>query len=78
MRDILKTEAYVPVPLGTRDEPFYRMAHILKEEIRKVKWAHAEMGQALSWEDAHRVWMEDNQSKIDAFIRTTLERDPVH
>lgn len=78
MRDILKTEAYVPVPPETMDDPFYSMARIIKEEIRKVKWTQAEMGHTISWEDAHRFWMQENELKIDTFIRNTLERDAVH
>ncbi len=74
MRDILKTEGYVPVPPETTDDPFFRMARIIKEEIRKIKWTQAEMGHTISWEEAHRRWIADNQRKIDLFACNILER----
>ena len=35
-------------------DPFYRITHLIKEEIRKYKWIEGEKGRKLSWERARQ------------------------
>ena len=44
MRQILETKEHVPVPPITYSDPFYRITHFIKEEIRKYKWIEGEKG----------------------------------
>jgi hypothetical protein len=48
MRQILETEEYVPIPPIMYSDPFYRITHLIKEEIRKYKWIEGEKGRKLS------------------------------
>ena len=54
MRQILETEEYVKVPPMLYSDPFYRITHLIKEEIRKYKWLEGEKGRKLSWEQRGR------------------------
>ena len=72
MRDILKTEDYVPVPPMMLSDPFYRMTYLVKEEIRKYKWTEGEKGRQLTWDDAREEWMNTHRERYEAFVKQTL------
>ncbi len=72
MREILKTEDYVPVPPMMMGDLFYRITYIMKEEIRKHKWIEAEKGRLLTWDEACKEWMSKHQDEFEQFLRETL------
>jgi hypothetical protein len=72
MRQILGTEAYVPVPPLMYSDPFYRITYLIKEEIRKYKWIEAEKGRPLSWEQARQEWTEAHRESFEKFLIDTL------
>jgi hypothetical protein len=72
MRQILGTEAYVPVPPVMYSDPFYRITYLIKEEIRKYKWIEAEKGRPLSWEQARQEWTCANRQSFEKFLIDTL------
>lgn len=72
MREILKTENYVPVPPMMLNDPFYRMTYLIKEEIRKYKWTEGEKGRSLTWEEARSEWSAKHLDKYVEFVQNTL------
>jgi hypothetical protein len=72
MREILKTEDYVPVPPMMMQDPFYRMTYIMKEEIRKHKWIEGEKGRLLTWDEACEEWMTKHRNTFDKFVSETI------
>ncbi|MCD8482946.1 MAG: hypothetical protein LR015_09955 [Verrucomicrobia bacterium] len=72
MREILKSEDYVPVPPMMLSDPFYRMTYLIKEEIRKYKWTQGEQGRELSWEQSRLEWLEKNRAEYETFLSETL------
>ena len=72
MREILETEAYVPVPPMMYSDPFYRITYLIKEEIRKYKWTEGEQGRKLSWEQARQEWTDAYQKKYEKFLIDAL------
>ena len=72
MREILETEEYVPVPPPIYSDPFYRITHLIKEEIRKYKWIEGEKGRKLSWEQARQEWTDAYRQKYEKFLIDTL------
>jgi hypothetical protein len=56
MRQILETEDHVVIPPMIYSDPFYRITHLIKEEIRKYKWIEGEKGRRLSWPEARAEW----------------------
>ena len=72
MRQILETEEYVPIPPLMYSDPFYRITHLIKEEIRKYKWIEGEKGRKLSWERARQEWTDAYRGKFEKFLIDTL------
>ena len=72
MRQILETEEYVPIPPLMYSDPFYRITHLIKEEIRKYKWIEGEKGRKLSWERARQEWTDVYREKFEKFLIDTL------
>jgi hypothetical protein len=72
MRQILETEEHVQVPPILYSDPFYRITHLIKEEIRKYKWIEAEKGRGLSWEQARAEWTGAHREKYEKFLIDTL------
>jgi hypothetical protein len=72
MRQILETEEYVPIPPIMYSDPFYRITHLIKEEIRKYKWIEGEKGRKLSWERARQEWTDVYREKFEKFLIDTL------
>jgi hypothetical protein len=72
MHQILATEAYVQVPPMMYSDPFYRITHLIKEEIRKYKWIEAERGRPLSWEQACQEWTDVHRQNFESFLMDTL------
>lgn len=72
MREILKSEDYVPVPPMMLSDPFYRMTYLIKEEIRKYKWTQGEQGREMSWEQARQEWIAKYQTDYEKFLSETL------
>ena len=72
MRQILETEEYVPIPPLMYSDPFYRITHLIKEEIRKYKWIEGEKGRKLSWERARQEWTDAYREKFEKFLIDTL------
>ena len=69
---LLETEDYVPVSPEIMADPFYRIAYLVKQEIRKFKWIEAEKGNSLSWEEARKAWSEKYYSSYEQFLKDTL------
>jgi len=72
MREILDTEEHVTIPPMMYSDPFYRITHLIKEEIRKYKWTEGEKGRKLSWEQARQEWTNAHQQKYEKFLIDTL------
>jgi len=72
MRQILETEEHVQVPPSLYSEPFYRITHLIKDEIRKHKWIEAEKGRNLSWEQARAEWTAAHREQYEKFLIETL------
>ena len=72
MRQILETEEHVPIPPIMYSDPFYRITHLIKEEIRKYKWIEGEKGRKLSWERARQEWTDAYREKFEKFLIDTL------
>ena len=72
MRQILETEEYVKVPPMLYSDPFYRITHLIKEEIRKYKWLEGEKGRKLSWEQARQEWTDAQREAYEKFQLDTL------
>jgi hypothetical protein len=72
MREILEIEEHVPIPPMIYSDPFYRITHLIKEEIRKYKWIEGEKGRKLSWEEARKEWTDAYQEKYEKFLIETL------
>jgi hypothetical protein len=53
-------------------DPFYRITHLIKEEIRKYKWIEREKGRRLSWEEARAEWTEAYREQYEKFLVETL------
>lgn len=73
LKQVLDSEDYVPVPPDVTADPFYRIAYLIKQEIRKFKWIEAEKGNDLSWEEARRLWSERHFDSYDQFLKNTLK-----
>lgn len=69
---ILSTEDYVPVSPDMMADPFYRIAYLIKQEIRKYKWIEAENGNPMSWEEARKSWSDQYFTSYEAFLKETL------
>ena len=72
MRQILETEDHVTVPPMMYSDPFYRITHMIKEEIRKYKWIEGEKGRQLSWAEARSEWTQAHREKYEKFLVDTL------
>jgi len=72
MRQILEIEDHVVVPPMMYSDPFYRITHLIKEEIRKYKWIEGEKGRVLSWAEARAEWTEEHREKYEKFLVETL------
>ena len=72
MRRILETEGYVEIPPALYADPFYRITHLMKDEIRKYKWIEGEKGRRLSWEQARQEWSEAHRERFEQFLLDTL------
>ncbi|MGA8656791.1 MAG: hypothetical protein WB586_11650 [Chthoniobacterales bacterium] len=72
MRQILETEEHVQVPPILYSDPFYRITHLIKDEIRKYKWIEAEKGRPLSWEEARAEWTAAHREQYEKFLIETL------
>jgi hypothetical protein len=72
MRQILETEEHVQIPPVMYSDPFYRITHLIKEEIRKYKWIEGEKGRKLSWEQARQEWTDAHREKFEKFLIETL------
>jgi hypothetical protein len=72
MRSILETEEHVQVPPILYSDPFYRITHLIKDEIRKHKWIEAEKGRPLSWEQARAEWAKAHREEYEKFLLDTL------
>jgi len=62
-------------------DPFYRITHLIKEEIRKYKWIEGEKGRKLSWERARQEWpnaitIQANTPRPKSLLRCHC-RDPL-
>lgn len=73
LKQVLDSEDYVPVPPDLTADPFYRIAYLIKQEIRKFKWIEAENGNDMTWEEARRAWSERHFNDYDAFLKHTLK-----
>jgi hypothetical protein len=49
-------------------DPFYRITHLIKEEIRKYKWIEGEKGRKLSWVRARQEWTDAYREKFEKFL----------
>jgi hypothetical protein len=78
MRQILDTEEYVQIPPMMYSDPFYRITHLIKEEIRKYKWIEGEKGRKLSWEQARQEWTDAYRQKFEDFLVNTLSISPAN
>ena len=72
VRQILETEEHVQIPPVVYSDPFYRITHLIKEEIRKYKWIEGEKGRKLSWEQARKEWTDAHREKYEKFLIDTL------
>ena len=72
MREILETEEHVVIPPFVYSDPFYRITHLIKEEIRKYKWLEGEKGRQLSWEQARAEWTKAHREEYEKFLFDTL------
>jgi hypothetical protein len=72
MRQILETEEHVQVPPILYSDRFYRITHLIKDEIRKYKWIEAEKGRPLSWEQARSEWTKLHRADYEKFLFETL------
>jgi hypothetical protein len=72
MRRILETEGYVEIPPALHADPFYRITHLMKDEIRKHKWIEGERGRRLSWEQARQEWIDAHRERFERFLLDTL------
>jgi hypothetical protein len=72
MRQILETEDHVVIPPMIYSDPFYRITHLIKEEIRKYKWIEGEKGRRLSWPEARAEWTRLHRQDYEKFLVDTL------
>jgi hypothetical protein len=72
MRQILETEDHAVIPPMMYSDPFYRITHLIKDEIRKHKWIEGEKGRSLSWEQARAEWTTAHREKYEKFLIETL------
>ena len=68
MRQILETEEHVVIPPMMYSDPFYRITHLIKEEIRKYKWIEGEKGRSLSREQARDEWTKLHRPEYEKFL----------
>lgn len=71
---ILETEDYVPVSPDIMADPFYRIAYLIKQEIRKYKWIESENGNSMSWDQACRTWSDRNFDAYKGFLHEILHK----
>ena len=72
MRQILETEDHVVIPPMMYSDPFYRITHLIKDEIRKHKWIEGEKGRSLSWDQARAEWTAAHREQYEKFLVETL------
>lgn len=72
MRKILDEEGHVAVPPDVMNDPFFRMTHLVKQEIRKYKWYEGEKGRTLTWEEARKEWSEKHQAAFETWLRGVM------
>ncbi len=73
MNEILETEDYVPVPPDEMADPFYRIAYLIKQEIRKYKWVEGEKGNEMTWAEARKQWSASHLKEYEDFLSKTLK-----
>lgn len=57
---VLSQEGYVEMSPAQKDTPQYRIAYLVKEEIRRHAWLENEKGRGLTWTQAKQEWMHDH------------------
>jgi hypothetical protein len=72
MRHLLEREDHFQVPPLMFSDPFFRITHLIKDEIRKYKWLEGEKGRRLSWKQARKEWATTHQAKYEEFLFGTL------
>ena len=60
------------IPPMMYSDPFYRITHLIKGEIRKYKWIEGEKGRRLSWDQARTEWTETHREEYERFLLDTL------
>lgn len=71
-RSMMETEDYVPVPPELMSDPFYRITHLVKQEIRKHKWIRSEKGESLTWAEARESWATMHFRTYERFFREAI------
>jgi hypothetical protein len=68
MKSILKIEGYVEVPSYLKTSVSYKIAYLMKEEIRNYKWYEGEKKRDLTWEEAVSEWNAKHRAAFDRYI----------
>jgi hypothetical protein len=72
MKSILKIEGYVEVPSYLKTSVSYKIAYLMKEEIRNYKWYEGEKKRDLTWEEAVSEWNAKHRAAFDRYMSSTL------
>jgi hypothetical protein len=72
MHKILKQEDYIQVSPTEKNTIEYKIAHAVKEEIRKHKWNQGTEGFNLTWEQAVDEYMEKHYNDFIKFFTDSL------
>lgn len=70
---VLEKEEYVNVTPSEKECFEFRLAHLLKEEIRNHKWCRGTENKSLSWDEAKKEWMDLYYKEFMNHIKHSLK-----
>lgn len=68
MHKILTKEDYIPVSPAEKETVEYKIAHAVKEEIRRHKWNQGTVGNIMDWDAAVEDYMEKHYNDFVQFF----------
>lgn len=72
LNQILESEEYVPMGEGLKATLEYKVAHAVKEEIRKHKWNRGTEGVEITWDQAVDEWMDLYYEGFNQYIKSAM------
>lgn len=70
---VLETEDHVSCSPLEKEDFCFKVAFLIKEEIRRHKWIEGENNRALSWEEAKNEWLSLYRDAFMNSLKSSLK-----